>query len=59
MSGLNFTEKGGAVPDDEGFGKSETSGNFLIGRPALFPFGGMEVDGFDGNEDVWRDEKTM
>lgn len=36
------------VPDDEAFGKSGTSGNFLIGRPARFPFGGiMEVLKFD------------
>jgi hypothetical protein len=40
------------VPDDEAFGKSGTSGNFLIGRPALFPFGGMEIDEFDRDEDV-------
>lgn len=41
-------KKGAVVPDDEAFGKSGTSGNFLIGRPARFPFGGiMEVLKFD------------
>ena len=40
-------------------GESATSGNFLIGRPARFPFGGMEENEMDvtmgiegGNEDV-------
>src|SRR5271169_3745506 len=60
VSSLNFTKRGEwTIPDDEALGKSGTSGNFLMGRPALFPFGGMEIDEFDGNEDVGGRKRTM
>ena len=49
MSGLKVAQKGGVVPDEDVFATSETSGNFLIGRPARFPFGGINLVGFDGN----------
>ena len=49
---MRMVGKGGKLVPGAGIFGPEISGNFLIGRPALLPFGGIIIDKLDEDEQV-------